>query len=116
MFDVEKVRLMTDELEKFARTHKEIYLTPETLTGDTLALFHRLKINVQAIMFDATSKQTEVDGAFFKNSLREKFQKLPVLKTSEATKNFSEHTGIIAVVKKSLPIFQTKLPFVVNNR
>ena len=102
MFDVEKVCRMTEELETFARAYEEIYLIFESMTGETFALFRRLKVNIRAVLSDETNG-------------RETFG-LPVLKTYEAVKNFSERTGIIVIVKNPLPIFLTELPFDVNGR
>ena len=116
MFDVEKVCRMTNELEIFARTHEERYLIFEDITGETFALFQRLQINFRAIIRDDLSKSIKIPHSFLKNLQNAGVSSFSILKTSDAAKNFNERTGIIVIVEKPLPIFQTELPFDVNGR
>lgn len=116
MFDVEKVCRMTDELETFVRTREELYLIFEDMTNETVALFQRLQINFRAIISDQPLQIAKIDENSSFPLTYEAFFKLPVLKTSDAAKNFNERTGIIVIVEKPLAIFQTELPFDVNGR
>ena len=106
MFDIEKVCRMTDELQNFVRKYEEIFLMPEVLSGEMLALFRKMNINIRAVIAD-NRKPISIEGSFWMNSLREEFSKVPGVNISDAPKIFSERTGIITIVKKPLPIFQT---------
>lgn len=103
MFDVDKVCRMTDELKTFVQGREEIYFVTEIVSENALALFRRFDTKIRAIIFDEATKRTEAFG-------------IPVITTAQASKNFSERTGLIVLVKKALPIFQTEMPFDVNGR
>lgn len=103
MFDTAKVQIMTEELEKFAREHDNVYLILDFVNEETVALFRRLKIRIQAILIDETDCN--------------EFWGLPVLKTSEAATKFNERTGLLIILKnQKTPFIKTEFNFTINGR
>ncbi len=87
MFDTEKVRRMTGELEAFAREHEDIYLFSESLTPEIFALFRRMKITVRALLVNSPTDRKEIFGC-------------PIMVLSDVIKNFTARTGIIFLTRK----------------
>lgn len=108
MFDTAKVQIMTEGLIRFSQEHDNVYVLPEFLEETPWALFRRLKIQIRAVLFDVPSH----DEA----KRLKKISGLPVLKTSEATTNFNERTGIIVLRNKKTPFIKTGLDFTINGR
>lgn len=102
MFDTAKIQRMTTELEKFSSEHDNVYVVPEFINLNIMALFKRLNLQVKALMFDDTQHR-EIFG-------------IPVLQTSEATTRFNERTGIIILTQKPVPLIKTTFDFAVNGR
>ena len=100
MFDAEKIRRMTDILEKFPSNFDDVYIIPEIFTQEAAALFKRLKIPVRGIIHDFQPDK-ETWG-------------IPVLRTAQATKNFGERTALINLVNKPAPFIQKTFDFKVD--
>ena len=101
MFDVNKIRRISEILGRLARDRKEIYLIPVGIF--TIAennLFRRFNLQIQAIMLD-TDPQKELFG-------------IPIIKTAQALANFTENTVLIIITKKPSPLFETTFDFNVN--
>ena len=97
MFDTEKIRQLTSLLERMPKDFSRVYIIPEVFPQEAAALFRRLKIPVRAIMID-NAPMKELFG--FK-----------VVSTAEAVANFNRRTGLIALMRKSVPFIQTPLDF-----
>ena len=108
MFDVEKILRMTDDLKTFIREHDDLYLTAEIFWEDDFVLFRRLKICFRAILCDIP--------LYYNNMPVNEIFGIPVRKTSDVSKNFSRRTGIITIVRKPFPFYQTELAFAVKGQ
>ena len=98
MFDAAKIRNITAKLQKMSEVCDDIFLMPERIyTPAEAALFRRLNIKLRAII-DDESKQKDFCG-------------LPILKTQEAVKKFTESTGIIVLLEKPLKLVESSLDF-----
>ena len=100
MFDVNKIRRMSELLVKLPKESDNVYIVPEIFTKEVAVLFRRLKFPIAAIMHD-TTPQKEIWG-------------FPVVKTAEASANFNERTTLIILVKKPVPLIQTTFDFKVK--
>lgn len=105
MFDVEKVRLMTEELENFVREHEDIYVIPEWLNQQAFALFRRMRITIRAVTLN-TAEPVEPQEIFG----------CPQMNLHEAIKYFSSSTGIILLSAKPQDIFLNAMVFSVGNQ
>ena len=98
MFDTQKIQRMTTLLEKLPKKFNDIYLIVEKrFTAETVALFKRLKISIRAIIHDETA-QKELWG-------------IPFVKTADVSETFNEHTALIIIPEKPLPLLQTTFDF-----
>ena len=100
MFDAEKIRNMTNLLETMPEYFDDVYLIPEIFTKEAAALLKRAKIPVRGIIHDTTS-QKETWG-------------IPVLRTAQASKNFSERTALINLVIKPAAVIRKTFDFKVG--
>ena len=98
MFDTEKIRRMTELLEKLPEEFDNVYILPEVFTHEALVLFKRLKISIRAMILDGETAPKEIAG-------------FPVIKTAEAVENFNERTILIIITNKPVPLIQTTFDF-----
>ena len=100
MFDAEKIRNMTNLLETMPEYFDDVYLIPEIFTKEAAALLKRAKIPVRGIIHDF--------------QLDKETWGIPVLRTAQASKNFSERTALINLVIKPAPFIQKTFDFKVG--
>ena len=102
MFNVGKIRSMTETLQKFARDYDNVYVIPYGIFSEAeFNLFKRLGIKIIAVMFD-TIPQKEIFG-------------IPFIKTAEASANFNERTALIIINKKTIPLIEATFDFKVGD-
>ena len=105
MFDNNKVKYLTVELEKFAQQHKNVYVMLETIRPEIFSLLKRMNILSRAILVDNNFPITT-------NNLFG----IPVIKVYDAIKTFDTSVGIILLKQKAFPTIINNMALAKGNQ